>query len=67
MIYLIVLTFNWEPDALIKLKQLLKVNYMHLKIFWKKTEKKPNLEKKNSFFSTIKNIVWKKTVFFQTL
>ena len=26
MIYLIVLTFNWEPDAIIKLKKLLKVN-----------------------------------------
>ena len=25
MIYLIVLTFNWEPDAIIKLKQLSKV------------------------------------------
>ena len=24
-IYLIVFTFNWEPDAIIKLKQLLKV------------------------------------------
>ena len=41
---------------------------MHLKKFWKKTEKKPNLEKKKKFFfSTIKNIIWKKTVFFQTL
>ena len=25
MIYFIVLAFNWEPDAIIKLKQLLKV------------------------------------------
>ena len=37
---------------------------MHLKNFWKKNWKKTKPWKKNSFFSTIKNIVWKKTVFF---
>ena len=37
---------------------------MHLKNFLKKKLKKKQTLKKNSFFSTIKNIVWKKNVFF---
>ena len=49
MIYLIVLTFNWEPDAIIKLKQLSKVKQTHLKKNLEKKLKnwreKPNLEK----------------------
>ena len=47
MIYLIVLTFNWEPYVIIKLKQLLKVKWMHFKKKLKKKKlKRPNLKKK---------------------
>ena len=51
MIYLIVLTFNWEAYVIIKLKQLLansKINASK-KILEKKTEKKDQILKQKSF------------------
>ena len=51
MIYLIVLTFNWEAYVIIKLKQLLansKINASK-KILKKETEKKDQMLKQKSF------------------
>ena len=51
MIYLIVLTFNWEAYVIIKLKQLLansKINASK-KFLKKKTEKKDQILKQKSF------------------
>ena len=51
MIYLIVLTFNWEAYVIIKLKQLLansKINACK-KFLKKKTEKKDQILKQKSF------------------
>ena len=64
MIYLIVLTFNWEPDAIIiKLKQPSNVKWTHLKkiLEKKKTEEKNQILRK-SFFQNKHQL--KKYVFF---
>ena len=45
MIYLIILTFNWELDAIIKLKQLSKVKNAFKNFFLKTEEKKQILRK----------------------
>ena len=68
MIYLIVLTFNWEAYVIIKLKQLLansKINASK-KFLKKKTEKKDQIKKKKSLLTRI-NHLKKIRFFFQTL
>ena len=67
MIYLIVLTFNWEAYVIIKLKQLLansKINASK-KFLKKKNEKKDQILKQNVFIRI--NHLKKIRFFFQTL
>ena len=68
MIYLIVLTFNWEAYVIIKLKQLLansKINASK-KFLEIKTEKKDQILKQKSFFTRLNQSyhLKKKYVFF---
>ena len=51
MIYLIVLTFNWEAYVIIKLKQLLAYSKINAskKFLKKKNEKKDQILKQKSF------------------
>ena len=71
MIYLIVLTFNWEAYVIIKLKQLLansKINASK-KISKKNWKERPNLKTKKFFYKNKSIISFEKNMFFffQTL